>query len=153
MKLSSYVCHVTHSPHKDIKTCTHTHKLTCVQALADMIRVERVMKIIGGAADKIIRFISNQLCHSGKHEERKKKKEKDISVILLFSRFFCHPSKERSKVTISLTQGLILPALAVREIQVHAVAGEEGAGVQWELHAGWVRDGLTQQSCHTGCRR
>lgn len=45
-----------------------------------------------------------------------------------------------------------LPALAVCEAQVHAVAGEEGAGVQRELHAGRVRDRLTQQSHHSGCR-
>lgn len=37
----------------------------------------------------------------------------------------------------------MLPALAVCKTQVHAVAGEEGAGVQWELHTGRVRDGLT----------
>ena len=39
----------------------------------------------------------------------------------------------------------------MREAQVHAVAGEEGAGVQRELHAGRVRDGLTQQGHHSGC--
>lgn len=45
-----------------------------------------------------------------------------------------------------------LPALAVCEAQVHAVAAEEGAGVQRELHAGRVRDGLAQQGHHSGCR-
>lgn len=44
------------------------------------------------------------------------------------------------------------PALAVCEAQVHAVASEKGAGVQRELHAGRVGDGLTQQSHHSGCR-
>lgn len=38
------------------------------------------------------------------------------------------------------------------EAQVHAVAGEEGEAVQRELHAGRVRDGLTQQSRHSGSR-
>lgn len=32
------------------------------------------------------------------------------------------------------------------------MAGEEGAGVQRELHAGRVRDRLTQQGHHSGCR-
>jgi len=31
------------------------------------------------------------------------------------------------------------------------VAGEEGVGVQRELHAGWVRDGLAQQRHHSVC--
>lgn len=46
----------------------------------------------------------------------------------------------------------VSPALAVCEAQVHAVASEKGAGVQRELHAGRVGDGLTQQSHHSGCR-
>lgn len=32
------------------------------------------------------------------------------------------------------------------------MAGEEGTGVQRELHTGRVRDGLTQQSHHSGTR-
>lgn len=38
------------------------------------------------------------------------------------------------------------------EAQVHAVTGEEGAGIQGELHAGWVWDGLTQQGHDSACR-
>lgn len=41
----------------------------------------------------------------------------------------------------------------MREAQVHAVAAEEGARVQRELHAGRVGDGLTQQRHHCGRRR
>lgn len=41
----------------------------------------------------------------------------------------------------------------MREAQVHAVAGQEGAGVQRELHAGRVRDGLAQQGHHSVGRR
>ena len=48
---------------------------------------------------------------------------------------------------------VVVPALAVCEAQVHAVAGEEGEAVQRELHAGRVRDGLAQQSRHSGSRR
>lgn len=44
------------------------------------------------------------------------------------------------------------PALAVGEAQVHGVAGEEGAAVQRELHAGWVGDRLAQQRHHSGSR-
>lgn len=44
------------------------------------------------------------------------------------------------------------PALAVCEAQVHAVAGQEGAAVQGELHAGRVGDGLTQQGHRFACR-
>lgn len=39
--------------------------LTCVQALVDVIRVERVMKLVGRAANQIVRFVSHQLCHPG----------------------------------------------------------------------------------------
>lgn len=38
----------------------------------------------------------------------------------------------------------------MREAQVHAVAGQERARVQGELHAGRVRDGLAQQRHHAG---
>lgn len=67
------------------------------------------------------------------------------------------PLKGSSEVTVSYLSRsrrvIVLPALAVREAQVHAVAGEEGAGVQRELHTGRVRDGLTQHSHHSGTRR
>lgn len=43
-----------------------------------------------------------------------------------------------------------LPALAVCEAQVHAVAGQEGVGVQGKLHAGGVRDGLAKQDHNSG---
>lgn len=39
------------------------------------------------------------------------------------------------------------------EAQVHGVAGEEGPGVQGELEAGRVGDGLAQQRHHPGSRR
>lgn len=47
----------------------------------------------------------------------------------------------------------LVPALAVCEAQVHGVAGEEGPGVQGELQAGRVGDGLAQQRHHPGSRR
>lgn len=36
------------------------------------------------------------------------------------------------------------------EVEVHAVAGEEGVGVKEKLHTGGVRDGLAQQN-HGPC--
>lgn len=47
----------------------------------------------------------------------------------------------------------VVPALAVCEAQVHGVAGEEGPGVQGELNAGRVGDGLAQQRHYPGGRR
>lgn len=41
----------------------------------------------------------------------------------------------------------------MREAQVHGVAAEEGPGVQGELDAGRVGDGLAQQRHHPGGRR
>lgn len=41
---------------------------------------------------------------------------------------------------------VILPALAVSKAKIHAVAGEEGVGIEEKLHAGGVRDGLAEQN-------
>lgn len=43
-----------------------------------------------------------------------------------------------------------LPALAVCEAQVHAVAGKEGVGIKRKLHTGGVRDGLAKQDHNSG---
>lgn len=81
-----------------------------------MIRVERVMKLIGGAADKIIRFISNQLCHSRKHKERKKKKKNDFSVILLFSlvSFASHLKRGQRSGSVKIKDRSYLPSQCVK---------------------------------------
>lgn len=61
-----------------------------MQALSDVVRVERVMKLESRAANQIIRFVSDQLCHpgNGKMAEEKQrkiklhKKEKNKTEIL-----------------------------------------------------------------------
>lgn len=65
----------------------------------------------------------------------------------VFVRYSC-PNETKFKVRAS-----ILPALTVGEAQVHTVAGEDGARIQRKLHAGRMRNGLTQHSHHSGCRR
>lgn len=79
----------------------HTWTLTCVQALVDVIRVERVMKLIGWAANQIFRFVSNQLCHPGNRWK------KNRSIIISNRHLHLSPvsswfqSTERSKVSVS----------------------------------------------------
>lgn len=68
-----------------------------------------------------------------------------------------HPQggqRSGSVTTLEKVKGLvvILPALAVCETKVHAVAGEEGEGAQREFHTGWVGDGFTQQGHHSASR-
>ena len=55
-------------------------------------------------------------------------------------------------VLMSNFLGVFPPAVALGEAEVHVVACEEGAAVQRELHAGGVRDGLTQQ-CQVAAKR
>lgn len=43
-----------------------------MQALVDVIRVECVMKLVGRAANQILRFVSNQLCHPGNRRMEEK---------------------------------------------------------------------------------
>lgn len=105
---------------------------TCVQTPADVIRVEHVMELEGRSADQIVRFVTHQLRHPGNMKTTGK-----IHSFL-------------SALTVKVQ---VVPALAVREAQVQGVAGEEGPGVQGELHAGRVRDGLAQQRHRPGSRR
>lgn len=44
-------------------------RLTCVQTSVDVIRVERVMKLVGGAANQIVGTVSHQLSHPGNRGE------------------------------------------------------------------------------------
>lgn len=92
----------------------------------------------------------------GKLNYTRKKKQSwntvSFSVATIFLELHIKWEVDFQKGTESWS-GWVLPALAVCEAQVHAVTGEEGAGVQRELHAGWVGDGLTQQSHHPGSRR
>lgn len=119
--------------------------LTRVQTPADVIGVEHVMKLEGRSADQIVRFVSHQLRHPGKWKKKAGKQGEGK-----------HSESHHLKYSSASWQGggvPVLPALAVCEAQVHGVAGEEGPGVQGELHAGRVGDGLAQQSHHPGTRR
>lgn len=88
-----------------------------------------------------------------KKSNRRIKNSRDFFSHLAFLSLWFPPLKAEPLFSLrSKVSQFILPALAVCEAQVHAVAGEKGAGVQRELHAGRVRDGLTQQGHHSGCR-
>lgn len=93
-----------------------------------MVRVQGVMELKSRAADEVVGFVAHQLRYPGNRGGR--------SLTL--------------KAGAPPPPVLVLPALAVCEAQVQAVAGQEGVGVQREVHAGGVRDGLAQQHHRPG---